>query len=304
MDTKTDLHRYLPKIYKGFVETDALMSAENMLFDDLKKPAEIIFIDQFINTANSNGLKRFENIFGIESDPDESIDFRRRRIIARFSHSPPFTTVYLRDVIARLLGTSNFVLSTDYNEYIIRLECRAEDKFYFHEINVSAAKLKPSNMRFIFCPRISSEIDLNETVTNTRRQWNYRVGVSAVASETKPLADFFEMGVIKMAESKSIQEQFIKNLIFSTAKSIKKVLINGIYEITDLSFIYPNSDENNATTRTLELEYTVPYDCGQSEITSIKLLGKSGTTLSDCSVYVPLNDDAIIKHSLLIAGNK
>lgn len=88
---------HLPPLYEGVKQSDALCECYDALLGELKFPAE----QMFINTADD--VSRWESEIGIMSSPDETLEFRRARIINRYCQSGAFTMKYLHLALSRLL---------------------------------------------------------------------------------------------------------------------------------------------------------------------------------------------------------
>lgn len=106
---KTELNVYKPKIYKDVLEMDELLDTENELFKFVFSEQERAVNNQYIQTADEDGIKVYESMLHIIADPvNETLDFRRQRVMNRLSMSPPFTTIFLRQKLDEILGVGHY----------------------------------------------------------------------------------------------------------------------------------------------------------------------------------------------------
>jgi hypothetical protein len=117
-----NLRVYAPKIYEDIIEMLALLDAESRQFSILD--AEILKVknNQYVSTADETGIKLFEQILGITADTDaDSLEFRKQRVINRFSTTESPTAKSLRNQLDILLGKNNYEIDFVYSDYQINL---------------------------------------------------------------------------------------------------------------------------------------------------------------------------------------
>jgi hypothetical protein len=118
----SNLKNYLPNIYKDVLETDELMSTEDLLFQDLNSETEKVRNNQFVLTSDIDGIEQYEKMLNIIANPQsDSIQFRRERIINRLSTALPYTLRYLKQRLNSLLGVDNYDLELIYDDYVFHL---------------------------------------------------------------------------------------------------------------------------------------------------------------------------------------
>lgn len=97
-----NLKDYLPDYYDGVRDMERLMEAEQKQansFDDL---ATRILLNQFVVTADSDGLSIFENQLGLPTDSAQSLDSRRYDIMVRLLPPRAITIWYFRELLASM----------------------------------------------------------------------------------------------------------------------------------------------------------------------------------------------------------
>jgi len=289
----SDIKQYLPNIYDAILEFEGLIASENTLFDNLDTETEKVRDNQYILTADIDGIIAYEKMLNIIPKPaTETIEFRRQRIINRLSMVPPFTFRFLKQRLDEIIGVDRYTASIDYPNYTLYIESSAENQEWFHEILVMVTKLKPANIVFINRPLVYEEMRAGESINLTQVNFNYRLGSTWVLG-LKPFASLDDTGVIKVATTPSIKQDLLNHMATFTASDIAAVRINGTFMVS--VFVTKTAINNMAT-----IEYEISETDGIPEITQIELLDSVGTVLADSTVYVPILERVILKHNILI----
>lgn len=289
----SDIKQCLPNIYDAILEFEGLIASENTLFDNLDIETERVRDNQYILTADINGIITYEKMLNIIPKPAaETIEFRRQRIINRLSLIPPFTFRFLKQRLDEIIGVDRYIASIDYPNYTLYIESSAENQGWFHEILVTITKLKPANIIFINRPLVYEEIRAGESINLTQINFNYRLGSTWILG-LKPFTSLDDMGVIKVATTPSIKQDLLNHMATFAASDIADVRINGTFMVP--VFVTKAAVNNLAT-----VEYEISETDGIPEVTQIELLDSVGTVLTDSAVYVPILERVILKHSILI----
>ena len=114
---------YLPNLYLKNREMQNIINSEEVELENKLKPdIENSFKDTFAITATEKGIEKFEKMLGMEVDKDEdTITFRRARIISRLVSSIPFTETYFINRMNEMLGKDNWNYELDYNTYTLTI---------------------------------------------------------------------------------------------------------------------------------------------------------------------------------------
>lgn len=287
-----NLNIYVPNIYNEIKEMDAVIATENIEFQNLQNEIDTVRNNQYVLTANEIGIVMFETMLGIKANPlTETLEFRRQRIINRLSMSVPFTYRFLEQKLNETVGKDKWLMSLDYNTYTLTIESSAENQQWFEEIAITMNIIKPANILFINKPLIKETLNVNETVTGNKGIYNYKLGTTWNLGQ-KPFRTLEDIGVVKMAGISSVNNNLLNDIATFTASDIDNVIINNSYVVN--TFSLKESLENNAI-----LEYTVDkIQSGIEIITNIKLRKSTNEVLTDASVYIPLIDSVVLKHTI------
>ncbi len=114
MERNIDILNHLPEIYHTVREFQQIALSENTEFLQWKQSNQQDLLDSFIKTADKNSIEIWEKEIGIQADIlNESIDFRRQRLINRYTMKPPFTIRWLEQQLKQLLGNGFLKLVRD-----------------------------------------------------------------------------------------------------------------------------------------------------------------------------------------------
>lgn len=113
------LKQYMPAYYDGVREMNELLNIEDSLFSRYLTEFDKVKANQFIMTADLDGIEVYERILGITATTGESLDFRRSRALNRWVDITPYTHNALYSKIARLQGNENFRIVYDHRQFKI-----------------------------------------------------------------------------------------------------------------------------------------------------------------------------------------
>lgn len=288
-----DIKELYPKIYKDIKEIKELIISENYLYDEALLITTKIRNNEFVPTADETGISDMEVIFNITPDPvTEDTEFRRKRLLNRFSNSTPYTLPFFKKKLDEILGKNNWDLIIDYDKYTITLESFVIDKLWALELSITVVEIIPANMVYKTIPVIKNFIGLSEEITCSKVTFNYKLGTTWVLGKL-PFATYSTENMVKERIVPSIQPALLNNLALHTSTTeVSYAKINNTYDIMTLT----KTSLNNVAT----IEYTVPTSSGLVEINNIKLYNINNEVLSDTTAYIPLTQDVTIKNKIYI----
>lgn len=113
------LDKYLPEFIsriKEFQELDKVLTPE---VDKLNHTIQLIQQNQFIETANHEGLSYYERMLKIR--PDKDIEIRRFNILSKFNSTIPFTMRWLENSLNSTIGKGSYLIDLDHTNYILTI---------------------------------------------------------------------------------------------------------------------------------------------------------------------------------------
>ena len=287
------MKRYFPRFYDGYVEIDAIIDTEDKAFEEIGVNFRRAINNQFIKLADETGISAYEVLFDVIADPStETLEERRDRLLNRVSVIPYYTTIFLRNRLDSLIGAGLYNLIIDYDNYTLYLESAAKNQLYYNEIAVLISNIKPCNIVFINMPLVSQQIFVSEQVNVSKLTYNYVLGGQWKLGE-KPFISYEDKGIIKGRSTNSMSSLMEAKYRQFTLSEITSVLINNTIRIT--TFLTKEEVNGEAI-----IEYIVPQQEQNIEVTNIKLLDKDGLICFESPVYVPVYEDTIMKHNIII----
>lgn len=287
------MKRYFPRFYDGYVEIDAIIDTEDKAFEEIGVNFRRAINNQFIKLADETGISAYEVLFDVIADPStETLEERRDRLLNRVSVIPYYTTIFLRNRLDSLIGAGLYNLIIDYDNYTLYLESAAKNQLYYNEIAVLMSNIKPCNIVFINMPLVSQQIFVSEQVNVSKLTYNYVLGGQWKLGE-KPFISYEDKGIIKGRSTNSMSSLMEAKYRQFTLSKITSVLINNTIRIT--TFLTKEEVNGEAI-----IEYIVPQQEQNIEVTNIKLLDKDGLICFESPVYVPVYEDTIMKHNIII----
>ena len=138
------LKKYLPEFVsniKEFQELDATISIE---IDELREKLLQLQENQFIETANEEGLKRHEQMLNIA--PVNDIEMRRFNILNKYNSTIPFTMSWLTNTLNTTTGRGEFLIDLDYSTYTLTISVVKNKEHLIESLKRDLRKRIPANL--------------------------------------------------------------------------------------------------------------------------------------------------------------
>lgn len=116
------LYDNLPDYFKNVKEFIQILKAHGYGLDELNENIRSIYNNLFIQTADSATLSYYENLLGISVSPDDTIAYRRQRIIQQLSLVPRFDINWLKEKLNSLYGEDGYSLDINPEECVLSIE--------------------------------------------------------------------------------------------------------------------------------------------------------------------------------------
>lgn len=147
----------LPNYFRKVKDFIALLETESIELWDLDDLVNRVYDNFFIQTADTETIKYHESLFGIVAQPDESLSFRRARVINRYNNRVPFTIATLKEKLNLLIGFGNWELYLDYQSYDIYIKIKSGEFGIMDEMTNMLVYMLPAYIG----PNILQEIQVN-----------------------------------------------------------------------------------------------------------------------------------------------
>lgn len=288
MKLETDLIKYLPVWYRQILDYQQLCLTESQQFEGLAFALNKVGDNFFFQTADEGAIALWEQVLHIIPNlVTDTLDFRRARVINRISTKPPFTLGFLYRKLDELIGPGLWKVSVDYPNYTLYIEASSRNQSYAGEVAFTIGRIKPAHIVYVNVPYLVTGVGLSETIRTGEMMYHYHMGQWKLG--VLPFADEGEVTVIKTSQTPSIT----KSLLAGTAQDITAraaaARINGAVIVNELV--------KTVNGETATIRYTIPTDIGPS-VTRLELLDAKGNTLTDSAVFIPVESNLQVKHSI------
>ena len=170
--------QYWPELYHDIRDFIELAQTESIELDLLEDGITGLLADQFVMTSGAAAVRRREQLLGIQADPtSESLEFRRLRIVNRYSTRPPFTIRYLQNQLDFLIGEGLATVSVNVQNFILRVTVDIPDAAVFREMQYTINAIKPANMVYQQATGLEDGIQFEETMSRIALLRETRLGV-------------------------------------------------------------------------------------------------------------------------------
>lgn len=146
MIREADLISFLPEFMRGYLELRELLSAQQKEIQTLENLTEIFKNNQFILTADEQGIQKFETMLEITSLDDDSLENRRFRVLSRWNNSIPYTEQVLRNRLETLCGADGYSLEVRNQEYRLIIRVALKSKKNYKMVEEMLKETVPANM--------------------------------------------------------------------------------------------------------------------------------------------------------------
>ena len=289
MFERTSTRELFPSVYNGVLEISVLSETDDVLLDRALAKLERAQLNQFILTADEETISVYEKMFSILANPTtETLQFRRERVLNRMSLQPPFTMRWLQNKLDEIIGVGKWDAYVDYANRTLYIESFVVNQQWFNELRITINRIKPCNLVFVNKPLIMADVVANETIVSATQHYNYILGQWQLGQE--PFATTDPEEVIKLPSVNSINPNLLADVASFSATDVVAVRLNGSVKLSN----FTTKAGQGATTI---VEYEVK-PAQASEITQIELLGTGDRVLTASSVYIPVTEAVICKHSI------
>ena len=289
MFEKTPTRDLFPSVYDGVLEISVLSETDDVLLDRALAKLERAQLNQFILTADEETISVYEKMFSILANPTtETLQFRRERVLNRMSLQPPFTMRWLQNKLDEIIGVGKWNAYVDYANRTLYIESFVVNQQWFNELRITINRIKPCNLVFVNKPLIMADVVANETIVSAAQHYHYILGQWQLGQE--PFATTDSEEVIKLPSVNSINPNLLADVASFSATDVVAVRLNGSVKLSN----FTTKAGQGATTI---VEYEVK-PAQASEITQIELLGTGDRVLTASSVYIPVTEAVICKHSI------
>lgn len=148
---------YLPHVLREYREMKGIMEGQQWLFTLLWSEVDRVFRNQFIETADEDGIRLFERILKIQPKGTDTLEERRFRVKAKWNQGQlPYTYPFLQQYLGTI--SEDFETKMDHDAYGLHLRIRLEGYRQRDEVNASLRRMIPANLTLTMQTEIPQKI--------------------------------------------------------------------------------------------------------------------------------------------------
>lgn len=140
------LLKKLPPIFRECGVFKAIDGAEKVQLTALWTAIDAARNNQYIQTLDAYGTKRWEKLLGIFPKATDSIEDRRFAILSKVNERVPFTYIFLQNQMILLCGKNGYTLSLDNHHYCLKVRVELWRKAMIETIAGLLSRVVPANM--------------------------------------------------------------------------------------------------------------------------------------------------------------
>jgi len=143
---EVDILSYLPPILHEIREIVEIANVENSSLESVWQAIEDALNNQFILTANKEGLARYEKMLDLKVPATDSVETRRFRLLTRFNEQPPYTNKVTKKLLDTLLGEGHYDYIRDAANKTLTVKLELTVKGQFDAVVAMLERVTPQNM--------------------------------------------------------------------------------------------------------------------------------------------------------------
>lgn len=140
------LKELMPDYYSGVLEMNTLLEVEQIVLDEFLMNIEAQQKNQFVMTADADGIQLWETVVGIQSDYSLDLETRRYNVLARLMPPKPITKRYMSELLELLNINAKLIVHAD--EFHVDVQMRTTDQQATIRLKNLLEGLLPANLTF------------------------------------------------------------------------------------------------------------------------------------------------------------
>ena len=139
--------------YNGVLEMEMLLRVEQYQLDKLQAAIDRQAYNQFVMTADEDGISAWETMVGIKNGNEEPLDSRRFDVLARLLPPQPMTIKYLIEIL-KFLNINATIAKTGEFQYYVNFT--STDPGAPGRLDALLKQLMPANIEFNLTNRVTN----------------------------------------------------------------------------------------------------------------------------------------------------
>lgn len=148
-----DLTRYLPRFLREVEELNQTARAEGTEVERLYTRMDQTWSAGFIQSADLQGIKRWESLLGIKPYSGDTLEERRTAVLSRWNQQLPYSFARLKERLDAAVGHPNYELDVRYGRYELELVLIDQAYRVMQETRDMTKAMIPAHLLLIFAGR-------------------------------------------------------------------------------------------------------------------------------------------------------
>lgn len=150
----------IPPYYRGIKEFEYLSETVSDKWEDVDHTLQNVENDQFITTSSVTGVALREKDFKIIADKNETLQFRKMRLLARMKENAEYTFLYFKKLLKSTVGSGNVEVYRDIINLEMEILLGLDVVSFLDYIEETAERLVPLNFTLF----IKTKLPVNECI--------------------------------------------------------------------------------------------------------------------------------------------
>lgn len=146
MSREIDLIKYLPDFMQQFLQLRLISEVESEKLQEILSELCKIDNNQYILTADSDGLKRYEKMLGISVEQGDTLESRRKRVLNKWNDQDTYTYSTFLKKLDLICGAGNYQIVEHFKQYFLELYTDLRECGEMAELENIVDYMLPCNM--------------------------------------------------------------------------------------------------------------------------------------------------------------
>lgn len=148
-----ELITFYPRYYREVLEMDAILHAEGKLADGIQNGIDLMLLNNFIDTADSDTITKLESFLGLSLMKQRTLDERKRLVKSFFAGQGKVSASRISEMIRAYTGADTecefYPFDEEMNNRLdIQFERGSEAVIYTSDIYTLLAKMLPAHIEY------------------------------------------------------------------------------------------------------------------------------------------------------------
>lgn len=152
-----NMRRYMTPVGRDNSDIQNVMDTENIEFQELWDALCDCFNNIFVKYMTGYGLTKWESIYQLHVRATDTIEDRRKRVLAAFMGTRPYTLKKFREILDTVYGKGAVIPVIDGDKYLCTFHLEGVKTSQLDELTDFIEEILPKNLGFLYAYTVESE---------------------------------------------------------------------------------------------------------------------------------------------------